>query len=579
MTRITFYALLAPAILLGSGLRLYRLSTQWLLSDEWHGLHAAATASYQTLFGLLTLGATSIPMNLYYKLLLDTVGWSEMAVRLPSLVTGVAFLVVFPLLLHRLVGPRVTILATYLVAVSPLLIFYSRYSRPYSLVVLSTFVTIVSCYLWAVSGKRQYAVAFVVAGVAGAYLHIVELRFIALPLAFFFAVKAVELYRRPPVSVPRRTVVPSLGALSSTGLIMGLAIAGLLLPAVLQTGSRFFRILQRGELTGASVTGAFELFCGTANPAALVLLTVLTVLGLLVLFRRNRLLAGLLSTVVGGSLATVWVSSPVDSNVAIVIARYSLPLLPLFAIAVATGVDGLLAAVEACPTGRTPAIRILAVSLIAVLLTVLVVLGPLPRLYAGTNDFTNHKAYQASPAWPQDYRTHFATYRRLMRGERVTTSLPASAFYRQLAGDPEVTSVIEFPVPVGDMLLPFFSYQRLHQKRVLGGYTRRQVGTEVLPGVAFANWPIDLILGQVEDPERLRFTTLVDLTDLKALTGSGSRYLIVHSNLELELAGQPVPMGQQTQTRAAWAKYLGEPVFMDDWLMVFDVELVRSRIR
>jgi hypothetical protein len=38
-------------------------------------------------------------------------------------------------------------------------------------------------------------------------------------------------------------------------------------------------------------------------------------------------------------------------------------------------------------------------------------------------------------------------------------------------------------------------------------------------------------------------------------------------------------MGQQTQTRAAGAKYLGEPVFMDDWLMVFDVELVRSRIR
>ena len=74
----------------GAYFRLASLSHELIVSDEWHGLHAAALLGYGELFSLMTPGATSIPLNLYYKALLDTVGWSEFWLRLPSLLAGVA---------------------------------------------------------------------------------------------------------------------------------------------------------------------------------------------------------------------------------------------------------------------------------------------------------------------------------------------------------------------------------------------------------------------------------------------------------------------------------------------------------
>ena len=89
-------AAFAGAVLLGAVLRLHGIRDQLLLSDEWHAPHAAALASAWQLLGLVTLGATSIPLNVYTRLVLDGPGWSELALRLPALVPGLAALIVFP---------------------------------------------------------------------------------------------------------------------------------------------------------------------------------------------------------------------------------------------------------------------------------------------------------------------------------------------------------------------------------------------------------------------------------------------------------------------------------------------------
>ena len=81
-------------------------------------------------------------MNLYYKALLDTVGWSELWLRLPSLLAGVASLIVLPVASRRWLGLRAQSTFCGLLAVSPILIYYSRYSRPYAVVVLLTFLAL-----------------------------------------------------------------------------------------------------------------------------------------------------------------------------------------------------------------------------------------------------------------------------------------------------------------------------------------------------------------------------------------------------------------------------------------------------
>src|SRR6185369_4058817 len=107
---LSMRVLLAGAVLLGAALRLHGIRDQLLLSDEWHALHAAALLPVRELLRLVTLGATSIPMNVYSRLLLDGPGWSELGLRLPSLLAGLAALVLFPLLARGLLRPRATVI-------------------------------------------------------------------------------------------------------------------------------------------------------------------------------------------------------------------------------------------------------------------------------------------------------------------------------------------------------------------------------------------------------------------------------------------------------------------------------------
>lgn len=59
--------------------------------------------------------------------------------RLPSLAGGLLCLIIGPCLARELIGLRRAALLALLLAFSPILIFYSRISRPYSLVALLSF--------------------------------------------------------------------------------------------------------------------------------------------------------------------------------------------------------------------------------------------------------------------------------------------------------------------------------------------------------------------------------------------------------------------------------------------------------
>src|ERR1035438_6732203 len=86
---ISFASALALAFLAGFLLRLYLLADQAFIDDEWHGLYyviGKSPAWRLTHFSIP--GATCIPLNLYAWALGATFGWSELMLRLPSLVCG-----------------------------------------------------------------------------------------------------------------------------------------------------------------------------------------------------------------------------------------------------------------------------------------------------------------------------------------------------------------------------------------------------------------------------------------------------------------------------------------------------------
>ena len=578
---IAFYASLFVAVAVGAGLRLSGISQQLLISDEWHALHNIATASYWKLWGLLTYWGTSIPLNLYYKLLLQTVGWSEWTLRLPSLLAGITLVAVFPLLFRRLLDRRAIVFATFLLSVSPFLILYSRYARPYSLVALLSLVAIVSVYRWAVSGRLAHAVLFIGAAVVSAWVHVLEIRTIVVLLAFLFGVKMLDVYRERGTA--REPIVVSLGGIVMVTLAVGGLIAAFLLPVFLQGFGRFAELLQSDRPTLATLRGTLELLSGTASPVAVFSIVTLAVVGMVTLWRRLRLFAMLLVAVIVGDVASVVIPRPVDSGIAVVMARYLIPLFPVFAVLVAVGADSALERLERLPRRRRPIVRVMANILAAALLVGLTMLGPLPWVYRGTSNFTNHKVYQFSYQRGLDDNARFQLYRAVVDKTR-TNSQPRPAmsrFYERLAEDPEAEAIIEYPVLIGDRFIPYQIYQRVHHKRVFGGYllVPESENSEIRHVVAYADWPVGFVLGQLEDPSKSRFQSYVDLDDLPAVRESGAKYLVVHFNLARELAERTLPKNRRASFDEAFVRKYGPPIFTDNWVAVFSLLPPRGEIR
>src|SRR5476649_2234023 len=162
----SFAPALAMAFLAGFFLRLYLLADQVFIDDEWHGLYYVIGKSPAWLLTHFSIpGATCIPLNVYTWVLGATTGWSDLLLRLPSLICGMLCVLVCPLLARKLIGTQRAVWLGFLLAVSPLLVFYSRICRPYSAVALLAFAALLFAARWMQFGGARSAVGFVVTGV------------------------------------------------------------------------------------------------------------------------------------------------------------------------------------------------------------------------------------------------------------------------------------------------------------------------------------------------------------------------------------------------------------------------------
>lgn len=143
------------AVLFGAILRTYQIGNQILIGDEWHAVNSALySGGYLDILSTFGGGGHSIPEALYYKFLIDTVGLSEISIHIPFLFAGILIIIVIPLLVSEIIGKYTANLLAWLLALSPFLIFYSRFARPYGIVVLLGFSAVVLFYKWWTTGNR-----------------------------------------------------------------------------------------------------------------------------------------------------------------------------------------------------------------------------------------------------------------------------------------------------------------------------------------------------------------------------------------------------------------------------------------
>lgn len=562
---VAYAAALGLAVAIGASLRLYLLPSQILLDDEWHGLNQAIGASFSDLLGSADArDNTSLPLNVYHWILLHTAGWTELTIRLPVILAGLLGLVLLPGAARRALGERTALFFAFLLAIAPFAIFYSRFSRAYSIVLLLGFLALLSAHRWLSTGDRGAARAFLSTGTIAAYFHPFAAIVVAAPFVLYYAramaaaigVKAGRGIRFGPD--PR--------AVRRTGLIQ----AALLVPAVWSWASATANLpWGEGAWSWRGLADAFGLLAGSSSPWLAVPFYGFLSLGAVALHRRAPLLAGIFGTVVALYIAALTASRPFGLGNGVVALRYAIVLVPIGLVCVAAGIDEL-------PGRWAPAVA--AATILALFLW-----GPLPAIYAPPNNFTGHSAYQGSYA-PLDPERSEA--RHVYPGHSVTVG-EVPEYYRILRGRGDVGTIVEYPLDVTNYNNLFYFYQRVHGKRVVAGYCpdrgllghRAEIpaGDEgVRPRLGILS--ADQILSHAEDRRMLKFANMADVTDPAALRASGASAVVLHKTVT---ALRFLPGGHGTATvryrsvpviAGRLAAAFGPPAYEDESVICFEMK-------
>ncbi len=520
------------AVVAGTFLRLHQLRDQVLVDDEWHALHALLAGG--PLDVLRSFGTTdhSIPLTLYDMLLERTVGLTELGMRLPSLVAGIATLVVVPWLLRAIVGTRASVALAWLLAIAPLHVFFSRYARPYEPAMLASCVALVGLYRASRGERPRLRWAALACAVVAPWLLPVVLPVVATALGLG-ALDALRVPRTSPAATrdARRTLGGVALVVVAWAVLLGL-------PLAFDAGAIGDKV-GRGTLEWTTLAGASELLIGTTSRALRVACVLAALAGGVVLLRRTPRFAAWLALVGAAQVGALLLAAPHGLRFPIVLARYLFVLSPLLLLLVALACD----AADAALRTRFRVARAPLVTATAVL--VLYLAGPLRWVDQLPNDFTNHASYQA------DYRPE--RYFERFRPERV------SAFYEQLAREPAGSrTVVE---------APWYFYwhglawlQRRHHQHVVVGFvdpSRDAVRVGEVP----------------RDRDGIRLRNALHVGDVAALRARGVDYVIFHHDAHAEMR---VPFADAPVDVQPWIEQyrheVGAPVFEDASITVFALE-------
>jgi len=579
--RADFLACLSAALLtaLGIGLRLYRLDDQFLLDDEFHAIMAAARYPLEYLATHFLFAANSIPINLYTRLVHDYYGWDEMSLRLPSIIAGIGLLVSawrFSLA-HR--KPSEQVLIVGLLAISPVLVYYSRITRPYGLLVWLTFLNSAAAYSLlsnvdrGTTGVRAWrTVSWGITAALSIWIHQVAVFSVAasgmvLAGGWFLS----RLNQRPGLKGVE--VLVAVGTLTMAG-------AALLGPPIALTASEFATAYRSRDLYDLQTLWGFaQLACGTGRMLPLLICGMVTAWGISHAWHLDRLWFALLATQVVTHFAALALIRAPDLYAPVVLVRYTAALIPLILITQAMGWADILSMI-AERSFRHLGIQPAAATAIGtwLILSAGFVSGPLPTTVTLGGNFMHHAAYTESCLL--DRSRAFSNVHRPPLNVTID-SLPE--FYRQLSS---VTSaadegLIEYPFPLGHNYCLAYFAQLQHRRPVWGGY----VGDNALvdPRHAFIHGPATpgTVARAMKNPAAFHFRRFVNLGNANAIRATRARFLVIHLRPACEISGAE-PCQNSTgyaETESAYLirlataieSTLGAPIYQDQWVRVFDL--------
>ena len=564
---------------LGAYLRLWRIGSQIPFDDEWHALAYIVRHDLGFLLTHYTrTGANSVPHNLYLRLAFQTVGLSEWSIALPSLVTGVLLVWLFPRWLAKRLGLVAAIVSALMLALSPFLIFHSRLARPYAPLLLLEFLAITCLIDWTRSGRRRHEVLAIIFGALAVWTHLTAVG----PVLGAWAIAVLWQWRERGRN---RDATPGPLSVGLAAALLGALGVLVSLPVLLNEANPASAAY--APFTVETAERLSQLLFGTALAEPQLLLGAATATGCVVLARRMPRELSIVGAAALGAVLPTLIGHPLEAEIGAIFARYTLPLFLLWPMALGAATQWLLEQVHARTLRRVGALTGL-----AALAAALYYSGPLPLV------FTDHASFTKQPVFQHQYgdvtraRTLpdpvFGDRRPLFRGQ-------LHPFYEHLAKQPSGTAIIEYPFAIGHNSNRLYFAQMIHRQPVLAGYYASGAGWFDRYGLALkkahqtlspverdgflmTDMTIDHALGPLAERSGIRFRTVVDLADTRAIRASGAAYVVLHWNplrefhrVKLDAASGEARGRFVATLRDRLLAELGRPLLEDGVLTVFAV--------
>ncbi|MFK7954626.1 MAG: glycosyltransferase family 39 protein [Lysobacterales bacterium] len=444
------YAGWLTVLVIAAVLRFYLWQDQLIADDEWHALHMVAGQSYWQIFSQFGIADHCIPLTLFYKAAADLGQLNEWIMRLPMLIAGLIAVVWVPKSLSRWLSPAEQLLAGALLALSPLLIYYSRTARPYALLFLLAHLAIPLAYRWWYSRDRRAGWGFAACAVSCAWLNPLSMAYTLSPVLWFGADALRQLFHRHNGEKLFRLIRLSCG--------ITIAIAALIGAPVVNDWSALAGKAGSQTTTPETWQTFLQLFSGSGAWPVTTITGLFALAGLVVLVRRQPgfmgfwLFCAFLFVVTVTATQANWISH------GLVLARYLLPTLSL--VLVVAGV-GLLATAKRLNIQGPWAAALSSIALLTAFS-----FGPIPEQYGRYNQFTGHMRYQF------DYRLERSNYNVL-----ETVEVPDA--YRSIADSlgKTASTVVEVPWLFEWHFNLLYRYQDIHQMRVKAGFIEGLCGS------------------------------------------------------------------------------------------------------
>jgi hypothetical protein len=518
--------------LAGAALRLWHLRGQILGGDETHAIRAALNFSLPKILVTYQQTDNCIPLTAFDKLLmLAGVPLTEMLLRLPVLLCGLAALAALPAAFAGRTSRGTLTVYRWLLAISPALVLYSRIARSYLPMVLFSFGAAMAFEAWWRTRSWKPGAAYLLLGGMAVWFHLGAGPIVAAPFLFAFA---ETLARREGRGRDVRDLA-----------LLGLATAGVFALFLVPAMGSLLEVVE-GKRVEQSVPwrsvlpGLLKLQAGTASTWLALAFWLAALAGFVLFVRGERRLALYTATLVAGHVAGLLLLSPFGLANPVIFGRYLLPVLPFVLLWVATAFG-----TPWRPSG-TRALRLAQGGAAGLFVAAFLAAGPF--------------------ADPAVRHTSFLGHNDFVSFYRPRPRLPAAAvpeLYRQLHGE----TVVEFPWTfIWEANHSFYLYQEVHGGRVI-----------------------------VSTPQRLLYQPPLALRnavapEAAAICRSGARFLIVHRAVARE-EDRIAPGGRLSEAEAAQpfrrmlreeatalAERLkqewGPPVYADDTLRAWDLAAV-----